>query len=110
MSYPDLTPEQLQARAAKVARKQRKAIERSASRAPRRGRITQKEERFAPLAKLEKRELGQHVTAPHFHHDPRVKASRSAFALARAKWLSNERRARWAALHPKKAPEAEGSE
>lgn len=63
-------------------------------RAARRGRITQTKETCAPAEKLLKRALGPHVTAPGFHHDPRVMQARSMAAVERAKALAEIRRAR----------------
>lgn len=94
MSYPDLTPEQLRAREAKAERKARKRAERNVDRAKRRGRITQTKETCAPAEKLLKRALGPHVTAPGFHHDPRVMQARSMAAVERQKALAEIRGAR----------------
>lgn len=63
-------------------------------RAARRGRITQTKETCAPAEKLLKRALGPHVTAPGFHHDPRVMQARSMAAVERAKALAEIRGAR----------------
>lgn len=69
-------------------------FDRNEARRLRRGRITQTKETCAPSAKLLKRALGPHVTAPGFHHDPRVMQARSMAAVERSKALAELRRGR----------------